>query len=528
MNRNVVAAMLIVFFGFLGIGVYKAAHPWLEAKKKVEEAKEEKKKEVSASDTKVNLTIRIGGDEYFGYFFVTSPKMRREAAKRGQAIEFTNDKGAYAERLAKFAKGEYDVIVLPVNSYLDHGLAYNYPGVIPAAIADSRGADAILAFAHKIPGGGKKIGELNDASLKFVYTADSPSSFLLDLARVDFDLFNLSAKTTQWRHEVDGSSAVYEAAVKGDGDVFVMWEPDVSRALKKVPGLVEVFGSDKFAGYVKDVWVFRRDFINSREADVLTFFESYFTAMRSYSNDRAALLADMKSATKLEQDVIESMLKKVRFHDLQGNCIHEFGLKSGAGTAPAEGVVNTILACTNVLIKTGRLKEDPLHGDPYKIINSKILQSLQARMPAEVGTASAQRQYRPLSEQEWKSLSEIGMMRVEPISFQQGEGSLDDDGKAEVDKVAILLANNYPDTRVIVRGHTGDSSDEEAAFRLSQERAETVVQRFVAVHGMSANRFRVEGMGSRFHPIRRPDENYRAWTYRFPRVEFVLYDDSNF
>jgi outer membrane protein OmpA-like peptidoglycan-associated protein len=127
---------------------------------------------------------------------------------------------------------------------------------------------------------------------------------------------------------------------------------------------------------------------------------------------------------------------------------------------------------------------------------------------------------------QWRGLHEIGVMRVEPISFQQGTSDLSKGGEEEVDRIAESLANNYPDDRVMVLGHTGSGNDEKESIRLSQERAESVAQRLTAVHQISANRLMPKGMGSSKPPIRRPDENQRAYMYRFPRVEFKLYADN--
>jgi len=511
MNRNLVGAILIIVLGLCGIGAFK-----LISKMMSEKAGEQ------ASDSKVSTTIRIGGDSYLGYFFINSPEMKRQAAKRGLAIDFTNDGGTYAARLEKFSKGEYDAIVLPVNSYLQHGLKYNYPGVIVASIAESKGADAIVGFADKLPTG--KISDLNDASLKVVYTGESRSSFLLDLTIVDFDLFNLT-RTDAWRHEVTGSDEAYKKAKNHDGDVFVMWEPDVSRALHDVPGLKLVWGSDGFNGYIVDVFVFRRDFVSSHHDDLVSFFEAYFQTMKMYYNDHNRMVDDMKKATGLKQEEIEPMLKKIAWHDLHENASHEFGLSTGAGNNSVEGVVNTIIACTNVLVKTNRLKKDPL-GDPYRIVNSSILQSVQGRLPAEIGPGVRKHEFSAISERQWKGLHEVGVMRVEPISFQQGTSVLSPGGEEEVDRIAESLANNYPDDRIMVLGHTGSGSDEKESLRLSQERAEAVTQRLIAVHQMSANRLMAKGMGSAKPPARRPDENQRAYMYRFPRVEFKLYADN--
>ncbi|MBX9691598.1 MAG: OmpA family protein [Cyanobacteria bacterium] len=511
MNRTVIAIVLISLVAAMCVGIYFLIKSGLN-----------EKRDQSVSDARVNLTVRMAGDGYLGYFFINSPEMKRQAVNRGLAVNFTNDGGAYADRLEKFAAGQYDGIVLPVNSYLEHGLKYKYPGVIVAAIAESKGADAIVGFADKLPNG--KISDLNNSNLKIVYTGQSPSSFLLDLTIVDFDLFNLSSTNT-WRKEVGGSSDVLKEAKAKAGDVFVMWEPDVSRALKEVPGLKEVWGSNGFRGYIVDVFVFRRDFVSAHKDDLVKFFEAYFSSMRAYANDRSRLIEDMKIATNLKDDEIESMLKEIDWYDLQENAVEEFGIASGESSKSKDGVVNTIIACTNILLKTGKLTKDPL-SDPYSIINSQIIKQVQEGLPATVGKTKEKHTFAELSSDDWKSLKEVGAMRVEPISFQSSSATLNDQGVIEVDKIRDLLRNNYPDNRIVVRGHTGAGSDESESVKLSQARAQAVVDRLVAA-GLEKTRLRAEGVGSSQPPAKRPGENQRAYMYRMPRVEFVLLVDNS-
>ncbi len=511
MNRTAIALILIGVVAIMFIGLYFVIKAGLN-----------EQRNQSASDAKVNLTVRMAGDGYLGYFFINSPEMKRQSVNRGLAVNFTNDGGAYADRLEKFANGQYDGIVLPVNSYLEHGLKYKYPGVIVASIAESKGADAIVGFADKLPTG--KIGDLNNSALKIVYTGQSPSSFLLDLTIVDFDLFNLSSSNT-WRKEVGGSNEVLKLAKQKDGDVFVMWEPDVSKALKEVPGLKEVWGSNGFRGYIVDVFVFRRDFVSSHKDELVKFFEAYFSTMRAYANDRGRLIEDMKIATRLKDDEIESMLKEIDWYDLQENAAEQFGIADGEVSKSKDGVVNTIIACTNILLKTGKLTKDPL-SDPYSIINSQIIKQVQDRLPATVGKTKEKHAFGELPADDWKSLKEVGAMRVEPISFQSSSATLNSQGVAEVDKIRDLLGNNYPDNRVIVRGHTGTGSDESESIKLSQARAQAVVDRLVS-DGLEKARLRAEGIGSSQPPAKRPGENQRAYMYRIPRVEFVLLLDNS-
>ncbi|MCP4659540.1 MAG: hypothetical protein GY856_29390, partial [bacterium] len=230
MKKSTVGAILLLVLGAA------AVVGWYYLKPRVFEWSQRRTSDAAGAGAEV--TVRFGGDNYLGYWFITSPEMRKQAARRGLGIQFEDDGGAYSDRLAKFAAGEYDAIVLPVNSYLQHGAGVEFPGVIVASIAESKGADGMVAFADQLPSG--KIEDLNDAELKIVYTSASPSEFFLDLVIADFDLDELRG-ADRWRVEVDSSREVYKRAKNNEGDVFVLWEPDLSRALS-LPGMTDVWG----------------------------------------------------------------------------------------------------------------------------------------------------------------------------------------------------------------------------------------------------------------------------------------------
>ena len=515
-KRSTVAAALILLLG--GLTVLAARFLWPYATEKYEAYKQ-----AATSDSRVSTTIRIGGDGYLGYWFISAPDTRREAARRGIAIPFHDDGGAYAARLQKFANREYDAIVLPVSSYLQHGAAHKFPGVIVAAIAESNGADGIVGFADKFPTG--NIRDLNNPGLKVVYTADSPSAFLLDLTIVGFDLFHLTS-TNAWRVEVGGAPEVLERARRREGDMFVLWESELSRALQEVPELKYLWGSDKFSGYIKDVFVFHRDFVQRHERAIIDFFDVYFTVMRSYANDRSRLLTEMAQSTHLSREAVENILQKIDWYDLFENTEQQFGLGRGADTTATDGVVKTIIACTDILRRSGKLSRDPLDGNPYVIINSSLLEKLLKSAPAMVGRQGGSPvDFKPLRDEAWKSLREIGTLRVEPITFQTGGEVLDVTSKEQVDMIAALLITNYPGYRVAVRGHTG-AGDEEENRKLSLVRAQVVAQYLIAVHTIDADRLHAEGKGASQPPPRKPGESERAFQYRLPRVEFVLLEEN--
>lgn len=470
--------------------------------------------------------VRIGGDDYGGYWFFTSPEMTKAAPRKGFTIDFTNDGGAYAERLQKFEKKEYDAIVLPVNSYLQHGSRHGFPGVVVAAISESRGADAIVGFADVLPDG--QINGLNNPDLRIAYTAESPSSFLLDLLITDFGMDALK-EDSSWRRELGTARDVYKEAKKAQrdrtaGDAFVLWEPYVTTAIEKL-GMQKLWGSDQFGGYIVDVLVVHRNFVKREPELVKLLLGTYFRVLETYSGDTERMAAEMSRTMHLKKAAVEAMIEKIDWFDLHENCTQFFGIAMGTGMPASDMIYSSIIQCGNVMENVGTYDNSVLR-DPYTVVNSGFLEQLKSSAVAPVGNRNAAAQsFDALSDGEWERLRVVGTMRIEPISFQHGTRELDDGGKEAVDKVAVLLSVNYPSYRVAIRGHTGPG-DEKANMRLSMARAEVVAQRLIAVHSIDRHRLHAEGYGATRPPRLKAGESQRSLRFRMPRVEFVLLQEN--
>jgi outer membrane protein OmpA-like peptidoglycan-associated protein/ABC-type nitrate/sulfonate/bicarbonate transport system substrate-binding protein len=513
-KRHWIAFAVIAVLLVAGIGSWKVVTDWMFASKQIQ-----------ASDATTKTTaIRGAGDDYQGYFFLVSPEMKKIALGKGFTVNFTNDKGDYAARLKAFSERKYDFIVLPINSYITEGKQYGYPGRIVGAIAESKGADALVCFQNVVPTG--KVTDLNNAALHIVYTGGSPSSFLLDSMITNFDLDNLR-RGKDWRVELGGSEAVLAKAKAGEGDCFVMWEPQVQQALAADSRLKVVYSSKDFSGYIVDVIVMHRDFITERTGDAVRFLESYFATMRSYAGQRKQFMDDMALVTGLKGDVLKAVLDEIHWYDLAENASQMFGLNMGVSVGVESGIYNVMADDIMLLRKTKQLDSDPL-SDPRTIVNSALLGTVLQRLPVEMAQNTQKRSFVQLSDSEWKTLKEMGTLRDTEITFQQGTYDLTLENASKADAIGDLLAKNYPDTRVIVRGHTAPGDDEEENVRLSSNRAEAVLKRLTVVKGIDPNRIRAEGVGSAMPPTRRQGESPRDMLNRRSRVEIILYHDRSF
>lgn len=494
---------------------------------------------IAGSDaTKIKATMTVAGDNYIGYWFISSSEFVRRFREKGYALNWHNEKDSvdYADRNARFAKGEYDIMGLPVPSYLFHSQTHRYPGVIPVAISDSKGADSIVAYKDALVGQSGRdvtINDLNNPNLKICYTPDSPSSFLLNIAESHFPLDDLK-NGRSWQVETNGSSEALKKFTNHECSVAILWEPDVSKALA-MPGVVSVFGSDQVSGMIIDAFVVRRQLVQDNPAMVQVFFRTYFETIAYYGANRDQMIAQMSRDSAFSSPAaVEQALKRISWFDLSANCKDWFGIGTqGQGlvaTSNNEKIIDTISEVTKVMIDVGNFKADPLQSNPYIITNSDILKPLCAEAPAQVSAIGVVMPqsivFKALTDKEWSALRAIGNMKILPINFDTSTSRLTLDGQTTVDQVAQALVNNYPQYRVVVKGHTAPSADELANVALSQERADVVRNYMQQIHSVDPSRVRAMGVGSSQPLQRLSGEGDRAYRSRLARVEFVLLEDK--
>lgn len=501
-----------------------------------------------ASDAaRIKGTITVAGDNYLGYWFITSSIFEKQIRGHGYAVKWVNDGGNYTERHEKFSKGTYDVMVLPVNSYLQHGEAYHYPGVIDIALSDSKGADNVVAYKDRVLPNGKQdvtVNDLNNPALKICYTTDSPSSFLLNTGIVHFDLTALKQKGA-WQVETTSSREALGKFSQPEGkrvcDAAVLWEPDVSKALA-LKDVVSVYGSDQISGMIIDAFVIQRKLVdeNSNLDLAVSFFKAYFETLEYYNANREQMLDEMQKTKDSEGEVIfksrqevEKAVARVQWFDLQDNCNEWFGISVPGVVLQGrkEQIVDTIVQVTKVMKEVGDIQADPLQGNPYSIVqidkNRVLAELCQGTSQGRVhigATVPTERVFPPLSDAESSQLRPIGTMKILPILFQSGTALLTPEGQRVVDEAVLALQHDFSQHRLLIKGHTAPSGDEKANEILSQERAESVMQRLITL-GVDENRAKAVGVGSKDPLMREKREGELSYRSRLARVEFILYED---
>lgn len=139
------------------------------------------------------------------------------------------------------------------------------------------------------------------------------------------------------------------------------------------------------------------------------------------------------------------------------------------------------------------------------IIAGKHNTVLGAIIGAAVGGAGGYAIGRSMDKQAEKIKQQVPDAQVERVGeginvtfnsallFQINLYDLSDSAKANLDKMASIF-NDYPETNILVEGHTDDTGTEEFNEQLSEKRAETVAS-YLEAKGVNPSRFTVKWYG---------------------------------
>jgi outer membrane protein OmpA-like peptidoglycan-associated protein/ABC-type nitrate/sulfonate/bicarbonate transport system substrate-binding protein len=515
MNSNVKAFIAILTIGvLLLIGGYFARNWFAE------------RAERSASDAGgVTKTLRIGMDNWVGYLPLCSKELRTRMHGAGFRVQCNDDSADYAARMKRLRQGELEFAVTTVDAFLLHGGKEKFPGSIIMVIDESSGGDALVARKDRLA----SLDELKTKTgYRIAFTAGSPSEHLLKSVAVHFDVPPLRDRQGAWRVGVKDSAEALKLLRERKVDAAVLWEPDVSRALSEA-GVHRILGTENTRRLIVDVLLVNREFSRANPDAVKLLLSHYFRVLKHFRDKPDSLAAEVKAATRMSDQQVAAMLKGVRWTTLAENGRDWFGVGT-SGRAGTESLIDTLEATAQILLDSGDFRENPIpERDPYLLQHRLYVEQLYTSGLGGADTAGAEqrgpRSFAALSDAQWDKLTEVGTLKIRPITFQSGTSDLSQDGKVQLDSAAQNLAH-YPNFRVIVRGHTGTRGDAASNRELSLERADAVKRYLMVTHNIDDARLRAVGYGGE-RPLKQGEgESARAYQYRLPRVELFLASEA--
>ncbi len=462
--------------------------------------------------------IRIGVDNWVGYYPLCSKEMKRSLRKQGFILECVDDNADYQARMKGLDKGKLDLAVATVDAYLTSGKPFNYPATIVAVIDESKGGDAIIANKDSID----SLDDLKTPrELVLGYTANSPSEHLLRAVASHFDINTIKEKQFETLH-TDGSNDALGKLQDGEIDVAVLWEPDVSIALTD-DRFKRILGTEDTQQLIVDVLLASHEFTRSKPDVLQLVLSSYFKALKFYRDNPQELVKELAKVTDLNQKQVNSLLGGVAWKGLGQNM--SVWLKGDYA------LVDTIESSLKIFSDFEEIPNDLIpNGDPYRLINTKPLQDVQKVLAenglSEIGDGKlVSSQFSALTTQQWKHLVEVGTLKIRPVVFSSGSNNLSQGSKIQLNDTADNL-KHYPTFRIRIEGHTGTRGDINKNVQLSQARADEVKSYFVDELGFKSQRILTMGKGSQQPLLRQEDESNRHYSGRLKRVEISLLKES--
>ena len=465
--------------------------------------------------------ITIGVDNWIGYFPLCSPVMKRRLYQQGYLLECIEDQADYEQRLESLNKGDLDMAVATVDSYLFNGVASQFPGTMVAVLDESKGGDALLAWKDKLP----TLDHLRqNKAAKIAFTPDSPSDHLLKAIAVHFDITHLKQRQN-WPVLTQGSEDALQRLLNKEVDAAVLWQPDVSKALAK-EGIHLLLGTDQTRQLIVDVLMAGKKIMRDKPEIITLLLTEYFHTLKFYRDNNNELLDDVEAITKLDDKSIESLLKGVQWQGLTENAHKWFGTVAVNGL-PEQELIETINSSISIFIDYGSMSSSPLpDNDPYRMISSHFIAEVYQQLGVPTDTITLEEhKFKEISDQQWQNLQQVGKLKIRPVIFASGTDALTLDDKIQLD-VAESTLKHYPDFRILIRGHTSTRGDAILNKTLSQDRADAVARYLMITHDIPAQRIKAIGYGGEQPLPQLPGESRRAYGYRLPRVELILVADK--
>ena len=151
---------------------------------------------------------------------------------------------------------------------------------------------------------------------------------------------------------------------------------------------------------------------------------------------------------------------------------------------------------------------------------SSVTEAELARREAELATEQANTLRRQLENLQLRQTESGVVVTLGDVLFESGETQLRDEALESLVEVVDLLQSE-PEKKIRIEGHTDSTGNAEANLRISQQRADEVLEALVSL-GVDADRITSAGMGQDFPIATNETEEGRAQNRR---VDVILLDD---
>lgn len=371
-----------------------------------------------------------------------------------------------------------------------------YDGRAVLIVDNTQGGDAVIARKPQI----QRVEDLADHSVALLQFTPSDGMVI--------DALENSSLTARKRQSVkyvyinaeEGTAGVRAAFEAGQVDAAALWDPDLSLALKNVPGAHVVYSTKTATNLIFDVIVCDQRVLDNpaNTAAIQSFVDGWLTGVdASEKNPDSAVKALVQTeeffallAKDQGEPFVKGLFENVVWTGLEDNA-RILGL-SGS-TNHYERVYRRfdgIYRAAGALANPNSPVINPADSFDYRYVRA-LLDKNQAAQ-----TAAAQPQF-TFSETELKQAAQKEAIVTKPISvnFTTGSAELTKRAEQTIDEQMVPLIENNGSAYFEVSGNTDSTGSRSTNLSLSQKRAQAVVDYLVVQWEFPRERFKVVGNG---------------------------------
>ncbi|MGR9108839.1 MAG: OmpA family protein, partial [Gammaproteobacteria bacterium] len=363
-------------------------------------------------------------------------------------------------------------------------------------VDNTQGADAVIARDPAI----RRIEDLAGRSVALLqYT---PSDGMV-IDAIDNSSLTARAKTTVnmvYINADEGTAGVRAALEAGSVDAAALWDPDLSLALKNVPGAHVIYSTKTATNLIYDVIVCDARVLDqdTNEAPIQAFVSGWMKGVSAAeANPADAVDALVKTeeffsllAKEQGQDFVRGLFKNLVWTGLEDNA-RILGLSGG--TNYYEQVYkrfDVIYRRAGALANPNSPVINPQNSFDYRFIK-KLFTADQA---AQQAAAKPEFTFTP-TERDQAATREAVLTKPVLVNFQTGSAQLSKRAERTIDEEMVPFIEGNGSAYFIVSGNTDSTGARELNMRLSRQRSESVVNYLVDQWEFDRSRFVVEGNG---------------------------------
>jgi outer membrane protein OmpA-like peptidoglycan-associated protein/ABC-type nitrate/sulfonate/bicarbonate transport system substrate-binding protein len=299
----------------------------------------------------------------------------------------------------------------------------------------------------------------------------------------------------------EGTAGVRAAFEAGHVDAAVLWDPDLALALRAVQGSHEIYSTRIATNLIYDVIVCNKAVLDvaANEAVIQSFVAGWIEGTDRARGDHdlalRALLETEEAYALLARnngnDFVKSLFPKIVWTNLADN-VRILGLAPG-GTNHYKRVYQRfdgIYRAAGALANPNSPVINPDDSFDYRFIRSLMQAAPQV-------TAVAQQPEFTFTAEERQEVQEATPVVTRPVTvnFATGSAELTERAKQVINTEMVPLIENHGSAYFEVSGNTDSTGNRAQNVRLSQQRANAVVEYLVTQWEFPRERFVVTGNG---------------------------------